>query len=329
MTLRTHPEDRRGMVRVLSERLQTPAIYLRTPTYAFRIGELSINRDGSITGEDESLLESLRPLLIERGWLEEEPVDAPEGENTETEIAGENIHSGIEAVFGAHEEIDDGSNCVENDPAVDLEAQASASVEHAGITTPLRDWTVTERISLLRTLYGRQCLLNRMMQGETLYIEEPFVTAMTDDPPASVADFEARVRNGIEAGAVCGVAFEDGKFIFGTPCLPEEAARWTAYCELLDGVLRSAKAAKRVFLTPHVDPESEKYRANSWLVRMGFVGAAHKELRHTLTSHLNGYAAFKSATDMRAHCEKCAAKRRELREAAQTKDEIENREASE
>ena len=329
MTLRAHPEDRREMVRVLSERLQTPAIYLRTPTYAFRIGELSINRDGSITGEDESLLESLRPLLIERGWLEEEPVDAPEGENTETEMAGENIHSGIEAVFGAHEEIDDGSNCVENDPAVDLEAQASASVEHAGITTPLRDWTVAERISLLRTLYGRQCLLNRMMQGETLCIEETFVTAMTDDSPASVADFEARVRDGIEAGAVRGVAFEDGKFIFSTPCLPEEAARWTAYCELLDGVLRSAKAAKRVSITPHVAPESEKYRANSWLVRMGFAGAAHKELRHTLTSHLNGYAAFKSATDMRAHCEKCAAKRRELREAARTKDEIESKEAAE
>ena len=34
--------------------------------------------------------------------------------------------------FSGHKEIDDGSNCVENDPAVDLEAQASASVEHAG-----------------------------------------------------------------------------------------------------------------------------------------------------------------------------------------------------
>ena len=34
MTLSTHPEDRREMVRALSERLQTPAIYLRTPTYA-------------------------------------------------------------------------------------------------------------------------------------------------------------------------------------------------------------------------------------------------------------------------------------------------------
>ena len=61
-------------------------------------------------------------------------------------------------------------------------------------------------------------------------------------------------------------------------------------------------------ITPHVDPESEKYRANSWLTRMGFSGPKYKELRHTLMQHLNGYAAFKSAADMRAHCVKCAAK---------------------
>ena len=70
MTLSTHPEDRREMVRALSERLQTPAIYLRTPTYAFRIGSLTVNRDGSITGEDEALLESLaRCSSSAAGWL--------------------------------------------------------------------------------------------------------------------------------------------------------------------------------------------------------------------------------------------------------------------
>ena len=37
MTLSTHPEDRREMVRALSERLQTPAVYMRTPNYAFQI----------------------------------------------------------------------------------------------------------------------------------------------------------------------------------------------------------------------------------------------------------------------------------------------------
>ena len=62
---------------------------------------------------------------------------------------------------------------------------------------------------------------------------------------------------------------------------------------------------------------------------MGFAGTAHKELRHTLTAHLNGYAAFKSAAGMQAHREKYAAIRRQQREAAQTKDEIESREASE
>ena len=249
---------------------------------------------GIVSGND-ALLEGVKPMLVEHGWLEAGPVDEQAAR-------------------------------AEDDPEAD---GPDASSERMDIVSPLRDWTVTERISLLRTLYGRQYLLNRMMQGETLCIEETFVTAMTDDPPSSVADFEARVRDGIEAGAVRGVAFEGGKFIFGTPCRPEEAARWTAYCELLDGVLRSAKAAKRVSITPHVDPESEKYRANSWLVRMGFAGTAHKELRHTLTAHLNGYAAFKSAAGMQAHREKYAAIRRRQREAARTKDEIESREASE
>ena len=45
---------------------------------------------------------------------------------------------------------------------------------------------------------------------------------------------------------------------FGMPCYPEEATRLAAYCELPDGVLRSAKAAKRVPITSRVDPESEK-----------------------------------------------------------------------
>lgn len=298
MTLRTHPEDRREMVRALSERLQTPAIYLRTPTYAFRIGGLTVNRDGSITGEDEALLESLRPLLIERGWLEEEPVDAPEAENSKAETA-------------------DTPNNAGNAPAADSEAQIGAPAERVDITTPLTDWTVAQRTNLLRTLYSRQYLLNRMMQGETLYIEEPFVTALTDSPPANVTDFEARVQDEIEAGRIRGIAFEAGKFIFSTPYCPEEPTRWMVYSKLLDGILRSAKAAKRVSIRPQVTPENEKYHANSWLMRMGFGGAEYKELRHTLMHHLNGYAAFKSEADMQAHREKYAQLRRDFRDVSE------------
>ena len=144
MTLSTHPEDMREMVRALLERLQTPAIYLRTPTYAFRIGSLTVNRDGSITGEDEALLESLRPMLIERGWLEEEPVEA---ENSKAEAAGETIAPNVEEAAMAYAETADTPNNAENAPAADSEAQISAPVERVDITMPLPDWTVAQMVN--------------------------------------------------------------------------------------------------------------------------------------------------------------------------------------
>ena len=298
MTLSTHPEDRREMVRALSERLQTPAIYLRTPTYAFRIGGLTVNRDGSITGEDEALLESLRPMLIERGWLEEEPADALEAENSKAGTA-------------------DTPNNVENDPAADSEAQIGAPVERVDITTPLPDWTVTQMVNLLRTLYSKQYLLNRMMQGETLYIEEPVVEEITDNPPTDAADFKARVQRAVEDGCVRGIVFEGGKLGFSTPYCAEDPTRWMTYQKLLDGILHSARYAKRISIRPQVTPENEKYYANSWLMRMGFGGSEHRELRRVLLRHLNGYAAFKSEADMQAHREKYAQLRRDFREASE------------
>ena len=69
MTLQTNPAERREMVQAISERLGSPAVYLRTPTCAYRIGGLTVERDGSIVSDDDTLLETLRPMLIERGWL--------------------------------------------------------------------------------------------------------------------------------------------------------------------------------------------------------------------------------------------------------------------
>ena len=50
ITIATQCDDRKAMVRRLSEHLQTPAVYLYTPTYAFRIGEIMVNRDASVSG---------------------------------------------------------------------------------------------------------------------------------------------------------------------------------------------------------------------------------------------------------------------------------------
>ena len=144
MRIQTPRESRREIVGRISEHLGIPARYEGAPGFAYTIGEITVERDGGIVSGNDALLESLKPMLVEQGWLEAGPVD-------EQAARAEN----------------------------DLEADGpDASPERMDIVSPLRDWTVTERISLLRTLYGRQCLLNRMMQGETLCIEETFVTAM-------------------------------------------------------------------------------------------------------------------------------------------------------
>ena len=64
MTLQTNPAERREMVQAISERLGSPAVYLRTPTCAYRIGGLTVERDGSIISDDDALLEALRFRII-------------------------------------------------------------------------------------------------------------------------------------------------------------------------------------------------------------------------------------------------------------------------
>ena len=88
MTLQTNPAERREVVRAISERLGSPAVYLRTPTCAYRIGGLTVERDGSIASADEALLETLRPMLMERGWLTDAAADSEaDAPAAETELS--------------------------------------------------------------------------------------------------------------------------------------------------------------------------------------------------------------------------------------------------
>ena len=87
MTLQTNPAERREVVRAISERLGSPAVYLRMPTCAYRIGDLTVERDGSIASDDGALLETLRPMLMERGWLTDAAADSEaEAPAAETEL---------------------------------------------------------------------------------------------------------------------------------------------------------------------------------------------------------------------------------------------------
>ena len=278
MTLQTNPAERREMVQAISERLGSPAVYLRTPTCAYRIGNLTVERDGSIVSDDDTLLETLRPMLIERGWL----TDA--------------VDSEAEA------------------PAAKAEpTEQDSEITQTELSFPVEDWTVPQLKNLLHTLYSNQHILRRMTQSDALYIDRQLVERL--DEAQTLADWEARFADGLAAETLKGCRIQDGKFTFEATLDERDPTRWQVYGTLLGAILQHAKAAKRVFLKADADSENEKYRANSLLTRLGFGGTEHKALRRALTGHLNGYAAFKSEAGMQAHREKYARLRRE-RQAA-------------
>ena len=274
MTLQTNPAERREMVQAISERLGSPAVYLRTPTYAYRIGGLTVERDGSIISDDDALLEALRPMLIERGWLTD--AEAPVAKTEPTEQDSETTQ--MELSF------------------------------------PVEDWTVPQLKNLMHTLYSNQHILRRMMQSDALYIDRQMMERL--DEAQTPADLEARLADGLATGLLKGCRIQDGRFTLETVRDDRDPTRWQVYGTLLSAILEHAKAAKRVFLRADADPVNEKYRANSFLMRLGFGGPEHKPLRHVLLGHLNGYAAFRSAAGMQAHREKYAQLRRKQREEA-------------
>lgn len=281
MTLQTNPTDRREMVQAIAERLGSPAVYLRTPTYAYRIGSLTVERDGSIASDDEALLETLRPMLMERGWLTESAAAA----DSEAEA-----------------------------PAAKTEpAEQDSEITQMELSFPVENWTVPQLKNLMHTLYSNQQILRRMTQSDALYIDRQLVERL--DEAQTLADWEARLAYGLAAETLKGCRIQDGKFTFEASLDERDPTRWQVYGTLLGAMLRHAKAAKRVFLKEDADSENEKYHANSLLTRLGFGGPEHKELRRVLMGHLSGYAAFRNEAGMRAHREKYAQLRRE-RQAA-------------
>ena len=275
MILNTHPDKRKDMVKAISEHTMLRAMYMGMPSGAYQIGSITVNMDGTITCNDEKTLENIRPLLIARGWLEAEP-----------EYAIKPADSGT---------------------------LAETHTSSMSVSLPLPDWTVPQLINLLRMLCSKQYILNRMMQSDTIHIDETFITVITDSPPVNADDLKERIQCANDTESIRGITFENDNFIFNVPSCMNTPELQKTYTDLFTRILKCAKTASRVSIKQQVHHENEKYHANSWLMRMGFGGAQYKELRHTLMSHLNGYAAFKSTADMQAHRERQAARRLDLK----------------
>ena len=76
MTIYYKALDRKPLVKAISEFTGADAVYLRTPTYAYRIDYFTVTREGNLEFDDRAdseEIENLIEFLAERGFVAESP----------------------------------------------------------------------------------------------------------------------------------------------------------------------------------------------------------------------------------------------------------------
>ena len=275
MTIETHTTDRKALARQIAELLHEEVAYAGVPSCAYKIGAVTIDRGGAIHTDVSIVLATLKPFLIEQGYIASEP-ETTEQEATATQLS-------------------------------------ASDIEQMEISVPAEGMSVTALKNLIFMLYSKQHMLNRAIGQEVFHISDEVVARLSEYTPESpealtqlIDDFRAR-------GELDGVDFRDGQVTLRFPFDAVKPEEWAVYGALSAGIVKAAMNATRVF-PKRLEPENEKYFMHSWLLRMGLSGPEHKELRKLFLRNLRGHSAFPSDNEAQKHREKYAELRRAYRE---------------
>lgn len=289
MTIQTNATDRRALVRAISERLGTEAVYQGAPGFAYIIGSVTVDRAGSVSGDDADL-EALLPFLIEQGF-----VDNGDAQHAEEEPAQETVQDG------------------EQTEASDLEAEDAEDIRFMELSIPADGLSVGQMTNIIHMLYAKQYVLNRCCGEEVLHISESVVNRLKEYTPENPEAFESLLADYKALGDVHGMALTREKFTMTFPADQEQPERWQIYALLMTHILEACKKARRI--RPNCqEPENERYVMYAWLLRLGFGGPDFKETRRFLLKRLKGYCAFANEAMAQRHKQKYADLRRIRRE---------------
>ena len=283
-------ENRKVLVTRLTELTGAEAVYTRVPRCAYEVGGFTVEKDGSLTVEDEAD-ETIIAALTAEGLIgeaieevTEETAEAVTEETTE-ETAPENI---------------------ETEPlSFPLDAQVSF---------PLAQHTAATLTNLINMIYSRGALLSKATSGE-FRVSKSLVDDLADCRFIRAQDVSAFMK---EQGNddLAGLAFDEEKVTFtGFRAVPD-AEHFQTIMKLAAAMNKMAITQKRV-QAKKVDDSNEKYAFRIWLLRLGMTGEEYSADRKRLLENLTGHTAFRDEGER----ERWTARQKEKRDAQKAKKE--------
>ena len=272
MKFNVEKEERKALVKEISEILGLDSVYKGAPGFAFVVGDYTIDRYGTITFDEGVWLETQQLLaeLISRGYVCEgiiEPVIPSEPASADK--AEEQTNSGDDPAPAKDEATatDDvgatSATSTEESAFGSLRSVVDEDDQKLTIEIPLLGFTATALDNLHRLVSGKAELIIKALGTDALPIEKTAETLRFS--------WFSVVSSHLEVDAYA-------RFVH-------------ALCEL-------AKKQKRVMLKekPIAPNASEKFAFRCFLLRLGFIGkdADIASARKILLSKLSGNGSFKS-----------------------------------
>ena len=258
--------DRKPLVAAISQILDKPAVYQGAPSFAYTVGDFTVDRNG-VLSYGSNIHPDFAAVLIsdlqERGFVAEIISDTDNND----ELTAENAAA------------------TDNSTAT-TEASLEADDVEAGTETA-DDTVVTENIASTEA--------NDAESPDILTIEVPD-TGFTPEAKENIKKIVASKKTVLEKALGSDglpIVEKDGKITFPWFTLHGIDGEADAYSRLVTAICKMAKEQKRVTATEK-PIENEKFTMRLFLIRLGFIGDEYKTARKILLRNLSGNASWKS-----------------------------------
>lgn len=280
--------DRKALVKVISQATGERAVYKFMPTCAYEIGFFTVTKDGTLEFDDCA----------------------------DSEVAGKVL----EALTAAGYEGIGETAAAEPEEADKAATGADTAEEPEGVSLtvklPMGRHTGNTLRNLVNLVYTRASLVNKAL-GTDFRVDEGLAEALQAAALFKAEDFLRTVGTYEEehGKAISGLTFTPEDITFAS--LPETAEPevMRAFTELCAMMNKQALAQKRI-QAKAVNEENEKYALRIWLTRLGMNGPDHKETRKVLMRNLSGHCAFRTDAEKERWTRRQAEKREAVRQAS-------------
>ena len=269
---------RKPLLEAASQILDKPAVYQGAPSFAYTVGDYTVDRNG-ILSYNSNIHPDFAAVLIsdlqERGFVAE--IVSNEADN---ETLEENVNDVDEA-----EATTENTAATDNSTAV-AEAPLEADEVEASIETTA-DTVVTENTASTEAINAES--------SDILTIEVPdtgFTPEAKENIRKIVVSKKTVLEKALESDGL-PIVEKDGKITFPWFTLHGIDGEADAYGHLVTAICKMAKEQKRVTATEK-PIENEKFTMRLFLIRLGFIGDEYKTARKILLRNLSGNASWKS-----------------------------------